>query len=60
MNYSRQKSRQSLLETEICYWLPRKYFPQLGKTYNISLTDATIETCILMAASILTLRQLRF
>ena len=36
MNYSREKSRQSLLEAEICYWLHRKYFPELRKAYKIS------------------------
>ena len=55
MNYSRENSRQCFLEAEICYWLPLQYFSQLGKAYNISLTDATIARCISMAASTLTL-----
>ena len=43
MNYLREKYSQFLLEAEICYWLHRICFPQLGKAYNISLTDTTIE-----------------
>ena len=56
MNYSSGKSRESLVEAEIYYWLPL-CFSQLEKAYNIPLTDATIERCILMVASALTLHQ---
>ena len=58
MSYSREKSRQSLLEAEICYWLPMSCFSQLGKAFNISLTDTTIERWISMATSALTLGQM--
>ena len=58
MSYSRAKLRQSLLEVEICYWLPMSCFSQLGKAFNISLTDTTIDRYISMATSALTLRQM--
>ena len=48
MNYSREKSRQSLLEA-LCY--------SQGKPITY-LADATIDRCISMAASSLILRQL--
>ena len=53
MNYLREKSRQSLLEAEMFYWLSLGCFSQLGKAYNISLIDAVIERCISMGASVL-------
>ena len=58
MNYSREESRQFFLEAEICYWLPQECFPQLGKADNKSLKDTTIERCISMVTSALTLRHL--
>ena len=54
-----QKSRQSLLEAEVCYWVPLCFF-QLWKAYNLSATDAIIESCISMATSALIQYQLGF
>ena len=59
MNYSHEKSRQYLLEAVYVIGFPYNVFPNWGKTIT-SLADATIEGCLLMAASALILRQLSF
>ena len=53
-----RKSRQSLLEAVYVIGLPYNVFSQLGKAFNISLAGTTIERCISMATSALTLCQL--